>query len=137
MIRTRTSLGGGRCTRAAYPQRLHSCLYPTIEILHTDRNSSRDRQRPKVLITRPIQQSVIDQISRHCDVQVHRVDEPMPPELLARIDVALTEAITQSDDDVRGDALIGLVGIRRGLFPDALTHQPEYTDPSTSRTLVA
>jgi len=48
-----------------------------------DRNSSRDRRQPKVLITRPIQQSVIDQISRHCDVQVHRVDEPMPPELLA------------------------------------------------------
>jgi Fusaric acid resistance protein family len=62
---------------------------------------------------------------------------PMPAELLARIDVALTEAMTQSDDDVRGDALIGLVGIRRGLFPDALTHQPEYTDPSTSRTLAA
>jgi glyoxylate reductase len=48
-----------------------------------DRNSSRDLQQPKVLITRPIQQSVIDQISRHCDVQVHPVDEPMPPELLA------------------------------------------------------
>jgi uncharacterized membrane protein YccC len=62
---------------------------------------------------------------------------PMPPELLARIDVALTEAMTQSDDDVRGDALIGLVGIRRGLFPDALTYRPEYTDPSTSRILAA
>lgn len=62
---------------------------------------------------------------------------PMPPELLARIDVALTEAMNQSDDDVRGDALIGLVGIRRGLFPDALTHQPEYTNPSTCRTVAA
>lgn len=40
-------------------------------------------QRPKVLITRPIQQEVIDQISQHCDVQVHRVDEPMPADLLA------------------------------------------------------
>jgi glyoxylate reductase len=38
--------------------------------------------RPKVLITRPIQQSVIDNISRYCDVQVHRVDEPMSPEVL-------------------------------------------------------
>jgi hypothetical protein len=62
---------------------------------------------------------------------------PMPSELLARIDVALTEAMTQSDDDVRGDALIGLVGIRRSLFPDALTYQPEYTDPSTSGILAA
>jgi glyoxylate reductase len=39
-------------------------------------------QRPKVLITRPIQQEVIDQISQHCDVQVHSVDEPMPDDLL-------------------------------------------------------
>src|SRR5882757_6119325 len=62
---------------------------------------------------------------------------PMPPELLARIDLALTEAMTQSDDDVRGDALIGLVGIRRGLFPDALTYQPAFTDPSTCRTVAA
>jgi hypothetical protein len=45
--------------------------------------------------------------------------------------------MTQSDDDVRGDALIGLVGIRRGLFPDALIYQPEFTDPSTRRSLAA
>src|SRR5882762_4470666 len=48
-----------------------------------DRPSSRDPQRPKVLITRPIQQSVIDKVSQHCDVQVHAVDEPMPHDLLA------------------------------------------------------
>jgi glyoxylate reductase len=47
------------------------------------RKSPDDLQRPKVLITRPIQQSVIDQISGHCDVQVHPVDEPMPQKLLA------------------------------------------------------
>jgi glyoxylate reductase len=39
-------------------------------------------RRPKVLITRPIQQLVIEQISQHCDVQVHPVDEPMPADLL-------------------------------------------------------
>jgi glyoxylate reductase len=39
--------------------------------------------RPKVLITRPIQQSVIDHISRHSEVQVHSIDEPMPRNLLA------------------------------------------------------
>jgi glyoxylate reductase len=45
--------------------------------------ASSDPRRWKVLITRPIQQSVIDQVSRHCDVQVHPVDEPMPADLLA------------------------------------------------------
>jgi len=40
-------------------------------------------QRPKILITRPIQQEVVDQISQHCEVQVHHIDEPMPAGLLA------------------------------------------------------
>jgi lactate dehydrogenase-like 2-hydroxyacid dehydrogenase len=48
-----------------------------------DRKLSPDPRRPKVVITRPIQQSVVDRISEHCDVQVHAVDEPMAPELLA------------------------------------------------------
>lgn len=47
-----------------------------------DRKMS-DHPRHKVLITRPIPQSVVDRISQHCDVQVHAVDEPMPSELLA------------------------------------------------------
>jgi uncharacterized membrane protein YccC len=51
--------------------------------------------------------------------------DTMPPELLARIDHALAEAMTESKADVRGDALIGLVGIRRGLFPKADAYLPE------------
>lgn len=49
----------------------------------------------------------------------------MPPQLLQRIDRALAEAMRETAGDVRGDALIGLVGIRRGLFPDAPAYQPE------------
>jgi lactate dehydrogenase-like 2-hydroxyacid dehydrogenase len=41
------------------------------------------RQQPKVLITRPIQKEAIDRISRHCEIFVYPVDEPMPAELLA------------------------------------------------------
>ena len=48
-----------------------------------DQDLSSDPRRPKVLITRPIPQSVVERISGHCDVQVHAVDEPMPPDLLA------------------------------------------------------
>jgi uncharacterized membrane protein YccC len=61
---------------------------------------------------------------------------PMPPDLLARIDLALTEAMTEPADDAREDALIGLVGIRRGLFPNARPYRPETPFPS-SRTLAA
>ena len=40
--------------------------------------------KPKVLITRPVQQAAIDEVAKHCQVQVHLVDEPMPPEVLAK-----------------------------------------------------
>ena len=58
---------------------------------------------------------------------------PMPPELLTHIDLALTEV----GDDMSQDALIGLVGIRRGLFPDALAYQPKTPDPSIPRSVAA
>jgi glyoxylate reductase len=41
-------------------------------------------QRPRVLISRPIQRAVIDKISQHCEVRVHPLDEAMPAELLAQ-----------------------------------------------------
>lgn len=43
----------------------------------------------------------------------------MPTELLARIDAALAAAVVDPNPQAREDALIGLVGIRRGLFPQA------------------
>ena len=39
--------------------------------------------RPKVLVTRPIQQSVIAKIAEECEVRVYPLDEPMPDEELA------------------------------------------------------
>jgi uncharacterized membrane protein YccC len=48
----------------------------------------------------------------------------MPPALLGRIDVALAQAVKDPNDSAREDALIGLVGIRRGLFPDAPAYRP-------------
>jgi uncharacterized membrane protein YccC len=62
---------------------------------------------------------------------------PMPPELLPRIDLALAEATTESGNEVREDALIGLVGIRRGLFPDAPAYQPEAPDAARVRSVAA
>ena len=46
-----------------------------------------------------------------------------PSELLSRIDAALTAAVEDPNDGARDDALLGLVGIRRGLFPDAPAYQ--------------
>jgi D-3-phosphoglycerate dehydrogenase len=36
----------------------------------------------RVLVTRPIQQAALDELSKQCQVQVHDIDEPMPAKLL-------------------------------------------------------
>lgn len=48
----------------------------------------------------------------------------MPVELLTSVDRALAQAVKDPNDSAREDALIGLVGIRRGLFPDAPAYRP-------------
>ena len=48
----------------------------------------------------------------------------MPAELLRHVDQALAQAVKDPNDSAREDALIGLVGIRRGLFPDAPAYRP-------------
>jgi uncharacterized membrane protein YccC len=48
----------------------------------------------------------------------------MPRELLTSVDRALAQAVKDPNDSAREDALIGLVGIRRGLFPDAPAYKP-------------
>jgi uncharacterized membrane protein YccC len=50
----------------------------------------------------------------------------MPLPLLDSIDRVLAEAM--NEPDARADALIGLVGIRRGLFPDAPAYRPETSE---------
>jgi uncharacterized membrane protein YccC len=49
----------------------------------------------------------------------------MPDALLAKVDHALSAAVGEQGP-ARSDALIGLVGIRRGLFPDAPAYRPEH-----------
>ncbi|KJC57101.1 fusaric acid transporter [Bradyrhizobium sp. LTSPM299] len=51
-------------------------------------------------------------------------NEAMPVELLSRIDAAVAEAVKDPNDRARDDALLGLVGIRRSLFPNAPAYQP-------------
>ncbi|MBR1207573.1 MULTISPECIES: FUSC family protein [unclassified Bradyrhizobium] len=54
-------------------------------------------------------------------------DEALPAELLSRVDAAVTAVVKDPNERARDDALLGLVGIRRGLFPDAPAYrsQPE------------
>ncbi|MGY3453398.1 FUSC family protein [Bradyrhizobium sp. USDA 4353] len=58
----------------------------------------------------------------------------MPADLLAAIDVALLRTLAEPAAAAKEDALIGLVGIRTGLFPDAPAY---HADAAGLRSLVA
>ena len=59
---------------------------------------------------------------------------PMPESLLTEIDSALAAAVDDPDMIAKQDALIGLVGIRRGLFPES---SPYLSHPSIAGARVA
>jgi uncharacterized membrane protein YccC len=75
--------------------------------------------------------AMLDQLAAACR---NRVTEPMRPELLASIDTALSEALDESPAPAQEDALIGIVGIRCGLFPNAPAY---HARPARPRSLVA
>jgi uncharacterized membrane protein YccC len=54
---------------------------------------------------------------------------PLPAELLTLIDNLLAKALNEPEGDARKDAVIGLIGIRRGLFPQAPAYQPQSPNP--------
>ena len=64
---------------------------------------------------------MLDQLAIAC---CKYAGDGMPFELLASVDQALARAVKDPNDKAREDALIGLVGIRRGLFPDAPAYRP-------------
>ncbi|QDP25543.1 FUSC family protein [Bradyrhizobium cosmicum] len=69
--------------------------------------------------------SVIDDMLDQLAIACRRfASDGMPVELLTSIDRALARAVKDPNDKAREDALIGLVGIRRGLFPDAPAYRP-------------
>ncbi|MBR0962668.1 FUSC family protein [Bradyrhizobium diazoefficiens] len=64
---------------------------------------------------------MLDQLALACR---NFAGDGMPVELLTSIDRALAEAVKDTNEKAREDALVGLVGIRRGLFPDAPAYRP-------------
>lgn len=64
---------------------------------------------------------MLDQLATACRTHA---GGGMPTELLASVDRALAQAVKDPNEKAREDALVGLVGIRRGLFPDAAAYRP-------------
>ncbi|BAM89006.1 putative efflux transporter permease [Bradyrhizobium oligotrophicum S58] len=75
--------------------------------------------------------AMLDRLAAACRVQPAR---PMAPALLASIDAALARTLDEPKAQAQEDALIGLVGIRMGLFPAAPAYPAGEAD---LRSLVA
>jgi uncharacterized membrane protein YccC len=73
--------------------------------------------------------AIDDMLDQLAGVSRAHVSGRLPADLLARIDLALAEALNEPDAEVRQDTLLGLTGIRRGLFPDAAAYRPQAPDP--------
>jgi uncharacterized membrane protein YccC len=69
---------------------------------------------------------VLDDMLDQLAAAFRRYDgDGMPADLLAHIDAALAAAVQDPNPQAREDALLGLVGIRRGLFPQAPAYRPQ------------
>jgi uncharacterized membrane protein YccC len=54
---------------------------------------------------------------------------PLPEELIGRLDSTIASTLREAASEDRNEALIGLAGIRAGLFPDTAPYQPHEQEP--------
>jgi uncharacterized membrane protein YccC len=93
-----------------------------------DLRRARHGLRPKTLRA---MDAMLDQLALACR---NHTAASMPAGLLGAIDDALAKALDESSAPAKEDALIGLVGIRTGLFPDGPPYGVHSAEP---RSLVA
>jgi hypothetical protein len=55
----------------------------------------------------------------------------LPDELVGQLDTAIAFALQESSGEVRDQALVGLAGIRSGLFPESAAYQPQEVEHRT------
>ncbi|HXO72934.1 MAG TPA: hypothetical protein VN838_28600, partial [Bradyrhizobium sp.] len=48
----------------------------------------------------------------------------LPDELVGRLDTTIASTLRETASEDRNEALIGLAGVRAGLFPEATPYQP-------------
>ena len=93
-----------------------------------------DLRRARRLLAPRTLEAIDDMLTALAVAARQLVGGAMPNELLAKIDTALAQAVNEPPGAAREDALIGITGIRRGLFPHAGAYQG---GPSKQRRLVA
>jgi uncharacterized membrane protein YccC len=79
-----------------------------------------DLRRARRLLAPSTLQAIDDMLTTLAVAARNHAGGALPDELLERIDLALARTVEEPAGKAREDALIGLTGIRRGLFPHAL-----------------
>jgi uncharacterized membrane protein YccC len=94
-----------------------------------------DLRRARRLLAPPTLEAIDAMLSALATAARKHAGGAMPDELLTRIDLALAQAVSEPAGQAREDALIGITGIRRGLFPHASAYEGGPSD--NQRRLVA
>ena len=91
-----------------------------------------DLRRARRLLAPRTLEAIDDMLDSLAAAARNHAGGTMPNGLLVKIDTALARAVQEPAGKAREDALIGITGIRRGLFPHAAAY-----GPSEQRRLVA
>jgi glyoxylate reductase len=67
--------------------------------------------KPKVFISRPVQQAANDKVSEHCEVRVQTIDAPIPDEELAKA-IRDVDGVMPCGQRVNSDAIAGAANLR-------------------------
>jgi uncharacterized membrane protein YccC len=97
-----------------------------------------DLRRARRLLAPRTLEAIDDMLNALAAAARQHAGGAMPNELLDKVDAALAHAVQEPAGKAREDALIGITGIRRGLFPHATAYAGgPFNQPSNQRRLVA
>src|SRR5205823_1034956 len=88
-----------------------------------------DLRQARRRLAKPVRERIEAVLDALAAFYRRRIAEPgsaPPPRLLEAVDAALSAVAASTGKAGRDDALLGLIGIRRGLFPDG----PPYVPPA-------
>ena len=79
-------------------------------------------------LSRPAMAAIDELLGRLASVFRTHADGRLPGELAGRLDHTIASTLRESASEDRDEAVIGLAGIRAGLFPEAAPYQPHEHD---------
>jgi uncharacterized membrane protein YccC len=88
-----------------------------------------DIRQASVGLSRSARAAIEVLLARLALIFANRSAGRLPDELLGQLDSTIAFTMQEKASETRDEALVGLAGIRSGLFPDAPTYQPPQSEP--------